>query len=152
MALEILGDVLQWIIAAGIVLAGILVILIWKKDKTRRITYQRYFIQIASVVAIFLSLLLLAQWPSLVIGVIVGATIVFGRFFCGWVCPFGLYMDLITQLRKVFKIRYWNLSERANRYLHKLRYGLAGFVLVLPLFYGALDAEVWRSFLLFQSP
>jgi polyferredoxin len=151
MALEIVGDVLQWVIASGLVLAGILIILIWKKDKTKRITYLRFFIQIASLFAIFSSLLILAEWPSLVIGVIVGATIVFGRFFCGWICPFGLYMDFITLLRKGFKIRYWNLSERTNRALHKLRYGLAGFVFLIPLFYGALDANVWRSFLLFQG-
>ena len=152
MALELLGDVLQWVIVAGLVLAGILVILIWKKDKTKRITFLRFFIQLASLFAIFLSLQILAQWPSLVIGVIVGVTIVFGRFFCGWICPFGLYMDFITLVRKGLKIRYWNLSERTNRALHKLRYGLAGFVFLIPLFYGALKVDVWRSFLLFQDP
>ncbi len=152
MALELLGDALQWIIAAGLVLAGILVILIWKKDKTKRITFLRFFIQLASLFAIFSSLLILAQWPSLVIGVIVGVTIIFGRFFCGWICPFGLYMDFITLVRKGLKIRYRNLSERSNRALHKLRYGLAGFVFLIPLFYGALKADVWRSFLVFQGP
>jgi polyferredoxin len=151
MAMEIVGDVLRVTIAAGLVLAGILVILIWKKDKTARVSYLRGLVQIASVGTIFLTLSILAQWPSLVLGVIVVITIVLGRFFCGWICPFGLYMDFITLLRKSFKIRHWNLSEKVNKYLHKLRYAIVAAVLTLPFFFGPLDSEVWRSFMLFQG-
>jgi len=150
--MEILGDILIGIIAGGIVLAGILVILIWIKDQTKKISYLRFLIQIVSVIAIFSTLITLAKWPSLVFGAIVVMTIFFGRFFCGWICPFGLYMDLITLLRKACKIRYWNLSEKVNKYLHKLRYVIVAFILILPFLLGALDPNIWNSFLLFHGP
>ena len=150
--MEIIAEILRVTIAVGLVIAGILVILIWKKDKTARVSYLRVLIQIASVITIFLTLPILAQWPSLVLGVIVVITIVLGRFFCGWICPFGLYMDFITLLRKSFKISYWNLSEKVNKYLHKLRYVIVAAILTLPFFLGPFDLEVWRSFMFFQSP
>ena len=149
---EIIVEILRVTIAIGSALAGILAILIWKKDKTRRVSALRLFIQLVSLIAVFLTLSILAQWPSLVLGVIVVATIVFGRFFCGWICPFGLYMDFITLLRKSSKMFYWNLSERVNKYLHKLRYMIVAAILILPFFFNPLDPEVWRSFMLFQSP
>ena len=69
--------------------------------------------------------------------VIFGATLVLGKFFCGWICPFGLYMDLITLLRRAFRVRHWALSERLNMVLHKLRYivALVIFSSVLLLFF-----------------
>src|SRR4030067_2081967 len=152
MAMEIISDVLRVTIAAGLVLAGILAILIWKKDKTARVSYLRGLIQVASVITIFLTLPILAQWPSLVLGVIVVITIVLGRFFCGWICPLGLYMDFITLLRKSSRIRYWNLSEKVNKYLHKIRYVIVAAILTLPFFLGPFDLEVWRSFMFLQGP
>ena len=73
----------------------------------------------------------------LLIIVIFGATLVLGKFFCGWICPFGLYMDLITLLRRALRIRYWTLSERINMILHKLRYVIALVIVssVLLLFF-----------------
>jgi polyferredoxin len=73
----------------------------------------------------------------LLVLVIFGATLVLGKFFCGWICPFGLYMDLITLLRRAFRVRYWVLSERLNMALHKLRYIVALVIVssVLLLFF-----------------
>jgi polyferredoxin len=68
---------------------------------------------------------------------IFGATLFLGKFFCGWICPFGLYMDLITLFRRAFKVRYRALSERLNMALHKLRYIVALVIVssVLLLFF-----------------
>ena len=149
--LEAVTEALYWIVAAGIVLAGILAILIWIKRLNRKMTILRFFVQAVSLVMIFLALPLLAQWPSLVLGVIIVVTIVFGRFFCGWICPFGLYMDLITVFRTTFRLRYWKLSERLNNVLHILRYVIVVAVLALPFFYDPLSAQMWSSFLLFKD-
>jgi polyferredoxin len=152
MEMEIVSDLLRVTMAAGLIIAGILVILIWKKAKTARVSYLRGLIQVSSLITIFFTLNILARWPSLTLGVIVVVTIVLGRFFCGWICPFGLYMDFITLLRKASKIRHRNLSEKVNRYLHKVRYLIVAAVLTLPFFVGPFDLEVWHSFLYFQDP
>jgi polyferredoxin len=152
MVMEIIAELLRLTIAVGLIIAGILGIAIWIRDPTRRISYLRFFIQAASVITVFLTLPLLALWPSVVLGAIVFVTIFFGRFFCGWICPFGLYMDLITQVRKSFKIRYRNLSEKLNKQLHRLRYLIVLVVLILPFLLGAMDPNVWLSFVFFTGP
>jgi ferredoxin len=214
MALEIIGDVLRVTIAAGLVLAGILVILIWIKDRTARVSSLRLFIQIASVTLIFAGLLIgpfglpqfppvgnaprevllganvlgtqfpdgisvpvLACWyPSgrtvtcpiwqlqayifpfwntgsgfgwnvfytttglerlvIVFGLVIVMAIVLGRFFCGWICPFGLYMDLMIRVRKIFKKPHLNFSERTNVGLRQLRYVIIAVFLILSVIFG----------------
>jgi len=151
MALEILGSLLEVTVIAGLMIAGLLAVVIWIRNKTVRITYLRTVVQITSLVAIFASLPLLALWPSLVIAIVVFITIFFGRFFCGWICPFGLYMDIITFVRKAMKISYRNLPKRLNEALHKLRYAIVAIILLLPFFLGSpFDLENWRSFFLFE--
>jgi ferredoxin-type protein NapH len=152
MSLKTVSDTLSLTITAGLVLAGILVIFIWIKDRTKKISYLRIFIQAVSLFAIFSTVILLAQWNSLVLAVIILVLpILVGRFFCGWICPFGFYLDLISIARKTFRIRYWILPEKVNVYLHKLRYILAASVLATPLFFGPLDVKTWSSFLQFQG-
>ena len=56
-----------------------------------------------------------------IIGILL-LTILFGRFFCGWLCPFGLYMDLLTRIRKAFGRRHLTLSEKTNDAIGQLRY------------------------------
>src|SRR3990170_6903061 len=189
MAFEIISDMLRGIIVIGLVLAGILAILIWLRDKTERVSALRLFIQIAAVSLIFLGLIIgpfglqnqplgnaprnvlvgtnifgvrfpdgisvpvLACWyPSgrtvtcpiwqlqayifpfwnkgfswgvyystpgierlaLVLGLVIVMSLVLGRFFCGWICPFGLYMDLMIRLRKIFRKPHFSFSERVN--------------------------------------
>ena len=55
----------------------------------------------------------------------------FGRFVCGWLCPFGLVQDLLHKIPLGRKIR----AVKGDRYLRLLKYGiLLGFVILLPLF------------------
>lgn len=59
---------------------------------------------------------------------LVGA--VFGRFVCGWLCPFGLIQDLLYKIPFVRKLK----KLPGDRWLKYLKYGiLVGFVIVLPL-------------------
>ncbi|MFA5363953.1 MAG: 4Fe-4S binding protein [Candidatus Bathyarchaeia archaeon] len=206
-------ELLRTIIIVGMITAGVLAILIWKKNQTRRLSYLRVFFQVAAVVIIFLGLVigpfglvhleylgtaprnslfvndlagvpipdglsvpvLACYYPSgrtvtcpiwqiqsylfpfweigggwdvfystpgivrlaVVVGLVVGMSIVLGRFFCGWLCPFGLYMDLLTRLRSTLKIRYWNLSDRLNRILSQSRFIIIAAFLVLSVILGA---------------
>ncbi|MDI9492144.1 MAG: 4Fe-4S binding protein, partial [Bacillota bacterium] len=66
-----------------------------------------------------------------VLGFLMAVGALWGRFVCGWLCPFGLVQDLIYKIpfpKKVKKIP-------ADRYLKGFKYVmLAVFVILLPLF------------------
>ena len=148
MALILLSDALGWIIALGLVLAGVLAILIWKTDKSKRVTYLRFFARIASMVAIYF-VFLTNVWLLLALVAIFVATLFVGRFFCGWICPFGFYMDLVSLAREASKIRYWRIPKRANKILHQSRYPIAIFFLALPFLIGPSRLLVWGPFAYF---
>ncbi|MFH1511099.1 MAG: 4Fe-4S binding protein [Candidatus Woesearchaeota archaeon] len=64
---------------------------------------------------------------------------VFGRTWCGWACPMGLFQELFDRLRSMLKINYLRLSRKTNRMLRKIRYGwlatifLVSFAIALPV-------------------
>jgi polyferredoxin len=206
--LEIIAEALRATIAVGLILAGILAIIIWVRNLTRKLSALRLFIQIVSVAVIFLGLIIgpfgLEQWAylgsapkdiaigknilgrpypdglavptfacyyasgrtttcvvwqlqsyifpdwstssvylttglerlAIASGLLVVMSLIFGRFLCGWVCPFGLYMDLLTRLRKALKIRHWTLSERVNQGLRQSRYLIIAAFLILSAILG----------------
>jgi len=131
MAWAYLGDILRLTLLGGLGLAGILAVLIWKKNLATKITYVRLVIQAVAFAALFyvfsLSLPLLYYFI-----IIFSLTMVLGRFYCGWLCPFGLIMDLEVMLRKAFRIRYRIIPERLNGILHQSRYAIVAIFLCLP--------------------
>jgi prolipoprotein diacylglyceryltransferase len=56
MSIETLGNMLQIAVFGGLILAGVLVILIWVKNKTKNISTLRLFVQIVFIPLIFLGL------------------------------------------------------------------------------------------------
>lgn len=190
-----------------IVAVGIILILKLSKDKTRKISSLRLFIQIAAVVAVFMGLLigpfnvplfeplgpsprdhllgadllgnqfpdgiplpiLACYYPNgrtvtcplwqlqayifpfwdyprgyqvnystsglekigIVLGLLVAASILLGRSFCGWLCPFGLYQDLLTRIRKAARIKHFSFSEKTSQQLGQSRYIIIAVVLIL---------------------
>ncbi len=195
------------------VIAGIVAILKLSKNKTRKISFLRLFIQIAAVIAIFMGLLigpfnaarfaplgpaprdrligkelLGTQFPdgisvpllacyfasgrtvtcpiwqlqaytypfwnfqrgydvfysttglqmiAVVLGMIIILSIILGRFFCGWLCPFGLYMDLLARVRKAFKRRHLSLSEKSNATLGQFKYIVIAVFMILSVIFGS---------------
>jgi polyferredoxin len=138
MIMQLIGEILKLTVLAGLALAGILVILIWKKGLATKVTYLRFIIQVVAMVAVFY-LFTYPVWQFIVLIVILVMPIVLGRFFCGWLCPFGLYMDAITLIRKAFKIRYRNLPDKLNKFLHNFRYVLLLVFLILPFILSLID-------------
>ncbi|MGD0405256.1 MAG: 4Fe-4S binding protein [Candidatus Bathyarchaeia archaeon] len=129
---EIIGDILRIAVLAGLGVAGILAILIWKRNLATRVTYLRLVIQAVSFAALFY--VFSYSIPLLYVLIIIFAmTIVLGRLYCGWFCPFGFVMDLIILLRKAFKIRYRSLPDKLNKILHQSRYVILLFFLFLPV-------------------
>jgi ferredoxin-type protein NapH len=130
--IEILGETLKLVVLAGLAIAGILVIQIWKKGLATKVTYLRFVVQAVTFVAVFY-MFTFSVWQLIILAVILIMPIIFGRLFCGWLCPFGLYMDAITLIRKAARIRHRDLSEKLNKALHNLRYFLLLFFLIAPV-------------------
>lgn len=132
MSLQIVGDLLRLTVLAGFGVAGILAVLIWKKNMAMRVTFLRLVIQAVSFVAIFY--IFTYTIPLLyVLIILLGITLVIGRFFCGWLCPFAFIMDLESLLRKALKVRHRIIPDSLNKSLHKFRYFLLMFFLLIPI-------------------
>jgi ferredoxin-type protein NapH len=128
----LIGDLLLITVLAGLAIAGVLTVLIWKKNLTTRITFMRIVIQLVSLAAPFYVFSL--SIPLLYVLIFVfSITIVIGRLYCGWLCPLGLVMDVEVMVRKALKIRYQLLPEKLNLRLHQLRYGIFLFFLAIPV-------------------
>ena len=151
MALEIVGEILKLSVLATLAIAGILVVLIWKKNLSTKVTYLRVIIQAVSVVVIFY-LFTFPIWLLLMVGIVLLMTIVLGRLFCGWLCPFGLYMDLATAVRKATRIRYRTLPDKLNKALHKSRYVILLVFLFLPFALSSIIPERYSMALFFAGP
>ncbi len=74
---------------------------------------------------------------AVVFGIIIVAAVILGRFFCGWICPFGLYVDLMTRLRKVVKLKRRQLSDKNTQRLHQLSYLVLALLIILSIVFGA---------------
>jgi ferredoxin-type protein NapH len=201
------------ILYVAIVLIGIFLILKKMKDKTKKVSTLRVFVQVIALIAIFMGLLVgpfnTPQWlplgpaprdqligksllgnqfpdglsfpvlacyyPSgrtvtcpiwqiqaytfpfwdtgrgygvfyttsgleklaIVFGLIIVMALVLGRFFCGWLCPFGLYMDIITRIRKLTGNRHLSFSEKTNTALRQSRYIIIAVFLILSVIFSS---------------
>ena len=68
---------------------------------------------------------------AIVFGLIIAASIILGRFFCGWLCPIGFYMDVLTRIRKATRLRHLHTSEKTNAALAQSRYIIIAVMLIL---------------------
>jgi polyferredoxin len=107
----------------------------WIKDKTKRISLLRVITQLTFwFIVLYVSII--GVWKGLLLFLIIGATLFFGRVFCGWICPLGFYMDTLTLLRRLLRVHHWSLPKKANSDLNKTRYLMTAaiFMLVIPSF------------------
>ena len=134
----IIGDLLRLTALGGLGVAGILAVLIWKRNRSTRVTFLRFVIQAVAFAALFY--VFSYSVPLLyVLLVIFVMTLFLGRFYCGWLCPFGLIMDIETLVRKALKIRNRILPDKLNKALHQSRYAILLFFLLLPIALWLLD-------------
>ena len=71
------------------------------------------------------------SFPFYVLGFLLLFGVLFGRWICGWLCPFGLVQDLVYKVPFPKKIR----TFRGDRALRYLKYAvLLILVIALPLF------------------
>ncbi len=200
-------------IYALIVAVGIILILKLSKDKTRKISTLRLFIQIVAVFAIFMGLIIgpfntpaflplgnsprdnllganilgtqfpdgisvpflacyypngrtvtCALWQlqayvfpfwnyprgyeviystsgleklAIVAGMLVVAALILGRFFCGWLCPIGLYQDVLTRIRKSTRLRHLSFSDKTNVKLGQSRFIIIAVFMILSVIFAS---------------
>ena len=200
-------------IFAIIVAIGIILILKLSKDKTRKISTLRIFIQVAAVVAVFMGLIIgpfnvplfaplgpsprdnllgagllgnqfpdgisvpflacyypngrtitCALWQlqayifpfwnyprgyevvystpgleklAIVVGSLVAAAVVLGRWGCGWLCPFGLYQDVLTRIRKSVRLKHLSTSPKTNKKLGQVSYVIIAVSLILSVIFAS---------------
>ena len=138
----IVGDILRLTALGGLGVAGVIAVLIWKKNRSTRVTFLRFVIQATALAAIFYVLSYTVAPASgglppimflYVMVAVFAMTIVLGRVFCGWLCPFGFIMDLESQIRRAAKIRYRIVPDKFNVALHKSRYVILLVFLLLPV-------------------
>jgi ferredoxin-type protein NapH len=150
MSMQIVGDVLRLTVLAGLGVAGILAIMLWKKNKSTRVTFLRFVIQAVSFAAIFY--IFTYTIPLLYVLIVIFAiTLVVGRFYCGWLCPFAFVMDLESQLRKTLKIRHRLIPDRLTKFLHKSRYVILLFFLFLPIVLWVLEPPLNIDFAVLEA-
>ena len=75
------------------------------------------------------------KMPFYIVGILILYGLIFGRTICGFLCPFGLFQDLLYKI-PTFKIR----KGRVTRALSSLKYVLLVFLVVLLPLYVPLPA------------
>jgi len=102
-----------------------------QKPKNKRLQTARRISQL-----LFIGLLAGGIYMDIrmVLIILLPATLLFGNFFCGWVCPFGTIQEFLGAIgRKLLKRRY-KMPRQVQKYLQYLRY-----VLFVILLFGILD-------------
>jgi len=74
---------------------------------------------------------------AIVFGLVILMSLILGRIFCGWACPFGLYIDFIDWIRKTFRFRHKDLSEKTSEKIRQLRYVIIAAILIVCFILGS---------------
>ena len=83
----------------------------------------------------------------LILGVFL-ITLVWGRFFCGFICSFGAMQDLLNSIGKLipFKVK---VPEKADKWLKLLKYAVLAFVAVGVWGFSVIGDTVWSPWTVF---
>ena len=74
---------------------------------------------------------------AIVFGLVILMSLILGRIFCGWACPFGLYLDFISWIRKTFRFHHKDLSEKTSEKIRQLRYVIIAAILIVSFILGS---------------
>lgn len=78
---------------------------------------------------------------TMVVGVCL-SLIAAGRFYCGWICPFGALAEFIGRLR----VRKWVVAPEQERRLRMLKYGLLGIATAAALTGGKAEYGNYEAY------
>ena len=73
-----------------------------------------------------------ALWPQIVeVLAIVPVTVIFGRFFCGWMCAFGALGDFLYRIFHKFSPAKRRISAKNDARMKKIKYFVLAFVVIV---------------------
>lgn len=85
---------------------------------------------------------------------LLAVTFIFGRFFCGWLCLFGAYSELIYFIFGRFTKKLKPKLKPAEKYLKYVKYFVLAFIVILCIVgYQSIltGADIWDSFAMIVS-
>ncbi|MDR1993844.1 MAG: 4Fe-4S binding protein [Nitrososphaerota archaeon] len=74
---------------------------------------------------------------GIVIAMIAVSAIILGRSVCGWLCPFGLYQDVLSRIRKSTRLRHLSFSDKTSVKLGQSRYVIIAIFILLSVIFGS---------------
>jgi ferredoxin-type protein NapH len=74
---------------------------------------------------------------AITLGMVAVASILLGRAFCGWLCPFGLFQDILTRIRKATRRRHLSFSDKGNKRLGQSRYIIIAVFMILSVIFAS---------------
>lgn len=83
-----------------------------------------------------------AVWLVIVIGTLL-SVIIAGRFYCGWLCPFGALSEFIGRL----PFKKWTVPAGMDRTGRRIKYALLGLITALVLTTGKSDYGNYETYL-----
>lgn len=106
--------------------------------------YISIFRVISQILFLSLFVIWLISFKILMIPIIIIA-ILFGPFFCGWMCFFGFYQDICRYIGKFIKKEAFEPTEKIQRFLKYSRYLiLLGSITIGGIF--LFPNKVWGNF------
>lgn len=116
--------------------------------KQRKITAFRIMCLLIAVAAlVFLG----SGYRIIILLLSIFSALVFGRLWCGYVCPLGFYQELLSMLRKRLHIPTFHVSLKAKSYLRPLKWIILVYFLASVLFFGMRPVMYIRPDLSFSS-
>ncbi len=84
-------------------------------------------------------------WPQIVATVaVIPITVLFGRFFCGWMCAFGTLGDFIYKISQTVLHRTYRIGEKQDAVLKKMKYVMLGFLIIAVWTFNWIDISSWN--------
>lgn len=68
--------------------------------------------------------------PLLIYGSTIGGILLFGKLWCGYVCPFGFIQELLYKIRAVFNIKTISFTQKHKDYFKLIKYALLAIFLI----------------------
>jgi len=109
----------------------------------KKIQILRLAVQLAYIALMIGGLFTVLRPLSLVLLI---ASLIFGNFFCGWICVFGTMQDFVSRISSIVIKNKFKVPYRAQKYLQLVRYVFAIILSIsLGREAGALPFNAYRT-------